>query len=157
MPLDEEYRWLRGLCAASTSFSTATSGEGMSGLPKPRSMTSSPARRAASFNASISAKTYGGRPLIRRNSIDSGYRRKNAPSLRAWSGRRVCRCDLGDLSKPCEITLPADNDPARTRTSEIGELGGSERSAPRQLSSPGDVRLLRQRRDARYRGCPEVE
>ena len=57
MPLLAEYRWLRGLCTASASFSTATSGEGRSGLPNPRSMTSRPARRASSFSASICAKT----------------------------------------------------------------------------------------------------
>jgi hypothetical protein len=61
-----------GFLAASASFSTATSGEGMSGFPKPRSMTSSPARRAAIFNASMIVKTYGGRALIRRNSIPAG-------------------------------------------------------------------------------------
>ena len=57
MPRLAEYRWLRPLRAASASFSTAISGEGMSGLPKPRSMMSSPARRAASFRVSMAAKT----------------------------------------------------------------------------------------------------
>src|SRR3989442_4370681 len=67
MPRLAEYRWLRGLRTASQSFSTAIVGDGMSGLPKPRSMTSSPARRASIFSASIVAKTYGGRALKRRN------------------------------------------------------------------------------------------
>src|SRR5436305_13147425 len=60
MPRLAEYRWLRELRAASASFSTATSGDGMSGLPKPRSITSSPARRAAIFSPSMMVKTYGG-------------------------------------------------------------------------------------------------
>jgi hypothetical protein len=72
MPREDEYRWLRGLCAASASFLTATSGDGMSGLPKPRSMTSRPARRASIFSPSMIVKTYGGRPGMRRNSIGSG-------------------------------------------------------------------------------------
>src|SRR4051812_20366488 len=41
----------------------------MSGLPKPRSMTSSPARRAAALSPSMIVKTYGGSALIRRNSM----------------------------------------------------------------------------------------
>ena len=57
MPRLAEYRWLRPTCAASHSLSTAISGDGMSGLPKPRSMMSSPARRAASFRESMAAKT----------------------------------------------------------------------------------------------------
>ena len=70
MPRLVEYRWFRGLRTASTSFSTATGGDGMSGLPNARSMTSSPARRSCIFNASICANAYGGKALIRRNSID---------------------------------------------------------------------------------------
>src|SRR5664279_229171 len=45
------------------------SGDGRSGLPKPRSITSAPARRASTFNESMIVKTYGGRAVIRRNSI----------------------------------------------------------------------------------------
>ena len=37
-------------------------GDGMSGLPKPRSITSMPARRASIFSPSMIVKTYGGRP-----------------------------------------------------------------------------------------------
>ena len=40
---------MRGLCTASASLSTATSGEGMSGLPNPRSMTSTPAAPCLQF------------------------------------------------------------------------------------------------------------
>src|SRR4051812_19710773 len=73
MPRDDEYRWLRGRRAASTSFSTTASLDGMSGLPKPRSITSSPARRSSIFSASIWANAYGGRLPMRRNSIPTGY------------------------------------------------------------------------------------
>src|SRR4029079_15660343 len=69
IPRLAEYRWLRELWAASASFSTAISGEGMSGLPKPRSMTSSPARPPAALSPSMIGKTYGGSALIRRNSM----------------------------------------------------------------------------------------
>ena len=43
--------------AASTSLSTATFGDGRSGLPNPRSMTSTPARRASTFRPSMMVKT----------------------------------------------------------------------------------------------------
>ena len=46
-----------GCSAASASLSTATSGEGRSGLPKPRSMTSRPARRDVAFRSLMVAKT----------------------------------------------------------------------------------------------------
>lgn len=45
---------------------------GRSGLPIPRSMTSSPAARAASFIAFTSANTYGGSACIRSNSRGEG-------------------------------------------------------------------------------------
>jgi len=57
------------LFAASANFATATSGLGRSGFPKPKSMTSRPRARASAFNPLICAKTYGGKPLTRRNSI----------------------------------------------------------------------------------------
>src|SRR3954451_21428160 len=69
MPLLAEYRWFLETWAASHSLSTAISGEGMSGLPKPRSMMSSPARRASILSWSVMVNTYGGRPVMRRNSI----------------------------------------------------------------------------------------
>src|SRR5580704_12943141 len=69
MPRLAEYRWLRGLRAASASFSTATSGEGISGLPNPMSITSRPVRRASSRNSLMIPKTYGGSPVMRRNSM----------------------------------------------------------------------------------------
>src|SRR5688500_2839711 len=45
---------------ASTRASTASAGGGRSGLPTPKSNTSSPRARAARFLASASARTYGG-------------------------------------------------------------------------------------------------
>ena len=57
IPRDDEYRWLRGLRAASASFSTAMSGLGMSGLPNPMSITSRPARRASSRSSLMMANT----------------------------------------------------------------------------------------------------
>src|SRR6185436_9296846 len=69
MPLLVEYRWLRGLRTDSASFSTAIVGDGMSGLPNARSITSLPPRRNSIFNASICANAYGGSALMRRNSI----------------------------------------------------------------------------------------
>ncbi len=57
MPRLAEYRWLRGLRTASASLSTAMSGDGTSGLPNPRSTTSTPARRASIFKASMTPKT----------------------------------------------------------------------------------------------------
>ena len=69
MPRLAEYRWLRGLRAASANFSTATSGDGRSGFPNPMSITSRPSWRAAAFRSFMVAKTYGGSPLMRRKSI----------------------------------------------------------------------------------------
>src|SRR6187402_3617365 len=45
------------------------SGDGMSGLPNPRSTTSAPARRASIFSPLMMEKTYGGRFSMRRNSM----------------------------------------------------------------------------------------
>src|SRR5262245_57452123 len=73
MPRLAEYRWFRVLRAASASFSTARSGDGMSGLPNPRSITSSPARGASTLRPAMIVKTYGGRPVIRRNSMSPRY------------------------------------------------------------------------------------
>ena len=68
-PWIAEYLWLRGFSAASASFATATSGEGISGLPNPRSITSSPARRSSRVRSRMTANTYGGRSSMRLNSI----------------------------------------------------------------------------------------
>src|SRR5258708_16879713 len=55
--------------AASLSFSTAICGDGMSGLPKPRSTTSTPAARASIVRLLMIVNTYGGRLVLRRNSM----------------------------------------------------------------------------------------
>src|SRR5918997_3474473 len=73
MPLDDEYRWLRGLEAASWSFSTIGAGVARSGLPMPKSTTSSPARRACILRSLTIEKTYGGNRSMRRNSIVRSY------------------------------------------------------------------------------------
>src|SRR6476646_7232812 len=91
MPRLTEYRWLRGLSAASRSFATAISGEGMSGLPKPRSITSRPSRRNSRFSWSTVAKTYGGRSSIRQNFISKSIVRRAmaVDTLRC----RICESD----------------------------------------------------------------
>src|SRR6185436_11851740 len=78
--------WLRGMYAASTSLSTTTGGDGRSGLPKPRSITSSPARRSSRLSSSTAAKTYGGRSGMRRNSIVRTVRQRDGggPRRRRW-------------------------------------------------------------------------
>src|SRR3954470_15563074 len=69
------------------------SGEGMSGLPKPRSITSAPARRASTFRPLMIVKTYGGRLVIRRNSIGSDA------SSRAPPHGRAIRVNMPSMSK----------------------------------------------------------
>ena len=59
----------------------------MSGFPKPRSITSRPARRASTFSPLMIVKTYGGRLLMRLNSI--------LPTLLV-----ACSCDHGGGMKP---------------------------------------------------------
>src|SRR5215218_7959339 len=87
-PRDIEYRWFAGFVAASASFCTAMSGDGMSGLPKPRSMTSRPARRASIFRLLMIVKTYGGRFSIRLNSMQ-----RTLPVTLCQHGRRIRRAN----------------------------------------------------------------
>src|SRR5947209_14096889 len=112
MPRLDEYRWFRGLRAASASFSTAMSGDGMSGLPNPRSITSSPARRAAILRPSMMVKTYGGRALMRRNSIAAwrlpGGRRRlgeilEHPGVGSDVERRADRPGRASLGQPPQV------------------------------------------------------
>src|SRR5689334_13981537 len=59
----------------------------MSGLPNPRSITSTPARRKLTFSASISAKAYGGSAWMRRNSMRRGYSRTPSdPGMKSPAG-----------------------------------------------------------------------
>src|SRR5262249_24012148 len=64
MPRDAEYRWFFGFCAASTSFATMCGGVGMSGLPMPRSMMSSPRAR-------LGLQVVDDREHVRRKPLDS--------------------------------------------------------------------------------------
>src|SRR5208282_1231728 len=68
IPREAEYRWLAGLPAASMSFATMWGGVARSGLPIPKSMMSSPRRRASIFRALTVENTYGGRRFMRGNS-----------------------------------------------------------------------------------------
>ena len=110
-----------GLWTASASFSTAASGEGRSGLPKPRSMTSRPARRASSFSASMCAKTYGGSPLIRRNSIGKGYRPAVGPAPHARRARRrtLHARSLRRRARSAAASATASRDSGHAHTAQV--------------------------------------
>src|SRR5438105_4319599 len=71
----------------------------MSGLPKPRSITSSPARRSSSLSWSVCAKTYGGSSVTRRNSITAG---------RAGRGCQLSRDDLAPHAAAAECGAGAE-------------------------------------------------
>src|SRR3954463_12378141 len=106
MPRLEEYRWLRVLCAASDSFSTASSGDGMSGFPKPRSITSLPARRASIFRPLMIENTYGGRLSMRLNCMAA-----TLPVRLCQHGDRLE--DPDEQRGPTGLHLRGDRDPAR--------------------------------------------
>src|SRR5262245_55047177 len=131
MPFEAEYRWLCAFAAASWSFATATSGDGRSGLPKPRSTTSSPARRSSSVRSRIVAKTYGGSESMRRRSIskrrsvpDSGLAPDSGPLLSA-------RRDAWHGEHRAERDNVADDDQRRAREPcrEVGDLAERRRDA----------------------------
>src|SRR2546421_5087719 len=67
----------------------------MSGLPKPRSITSRPSRRSSRFSWSTEAKTYGGSSSTRRNFISESI----VEAL--WMAVDVLRCRV------CESEYPA--------------------------------------------------
>ena len=71
MPFDTEYPCVSRRCTVSTSFCTMCGGVGPSGLPMPKSMMSSPRRRAAILSSVVMAKTYGG-SRSRRGNWDEG-------------------------------------------------------------------------------------
>ena len=89
--------------ADSPSFSTAIDGEGMSGLPNPRSITSAPFRRASIFKLLMIVKTYGGRLVIRRNSMtDDATARGPAnpgPFVRMRNSVRVVGLEKGGADR----------------------------------------------------------
>ena len=172
MPRLAEYRWLRGLCTASASFSTATSGEGRSGLPKPRSMTSRPSRRATAFRSLMVANTYGGSPLIRRNSMaprllpdspadahpDPGWScagvGRACSRCRARVSRcgrpqpvpgRVSRCRGGGQPVPGGQPRCRASSTARARLSSDSGQAQTAQVAPAAASSPSRRRDLRHR------------
>ena len=66
-------------------------------MPKPMSMTSRPSAATAAFSSLMVAKTYGGSPLIRRNSIAPGYRR---PPDRPRHARREARAAVPTPGPP---------------------------------------------------------
>src|SRR6266498_571079 len=72
MPRETEYPCVSGRCTVSTSLSTMCRGVGPSGLPMPKSMMSSPRRRAAILSSEVMLKTYGGRRWSRANSLCGG-------------------------------------------------------------------------------------
>src|SRR3954471_18614718 len=91
--------------AASPSFSTAMAGEGMSGLPKPRSTTSTPARRASIFRLLMIVNTDGGRLVMRRNSMAATV---PVPSPLVPV---ILREDGGDEAAPRRMHPRRDRDP----------------------------------------------
>src|SRR5664280_226447 len=152
MPRLAEYRWLRGLWAASASFSTATSGEGRSGLPNPRSMTSRPCRRASAFRSLMVANTYGGRPLIRRNSMDQVTATPRRRGTRAGPSTTPVRGGgspaglgrgaphrLGHLGDHLERVGPGANGPGGTGPCHLGEPLRDLRHCLPHRPSPGDL------------------
>src|SRR5690349_23159255 len=82
----------------------------MSGLPKPRSMTSCPARRSSVFSASTAANAYGGTAPIRRNSRLDGIVRHPPPRRRTASAlhaRPVLALLLGTVPGGADGRIPA--------------------------------------------------
>src|SRR5712691_7613340 len=113
----------------------------MSGLPKPRSTTSSPARRSSSFSRSISAKAYGGRLEIRRSSITACNRcRCKATSFLIEMGNG-CRADPPEGARDVGAGAQAQS----CRTAEAGEgaardsrrIAGADRDGLRERSGGG--------------------
>src|SRR5215510_12367673 len=140
MPRLEEYRWLRGFSTASASFFTATSGDGTSGLPNPRSTTSSPARRASIFRASMIPKTYGGSALIRRNSIAPTVPAHPSPTLPPSGSARAE--DGGDLLPQDGRVVGVggvdgrDDDERRARVDVVLQRVGDRRCTTHQHVGP---------------------
>ncbi len=98
----------------------------MSGLPKPRSMTSAPARRASTFRPLMIVKTYGGRLVMRRKSTRPAYfgaptqRRHNAGSGPGPTGARLTRvtsCRSCPSSSPTIASTSSSRSPAAAATS----------------------------------------
>src|SRR5437868_8422518 len=100
MPRDTEYPWVSDRCTVSTSLATMCGGVGPSGLPMPKSMMSSPRRRAAIFNSEVIEKMYGGRRVNR---------------AKSFSG-----ADIGSPSSVSARNRPSDVEVVARRTREEG-------------------------------------
>ena len=129
-----------GCGPASASFSTATSGEGRSGLPKPRSMTSRPSRRATAFRSLMVANTYGGRPLIRRNSMpprllpDSPADAHPAARCRTGPGAGCRRPGGRDARRTARPPGPrSSSDSGQAQTAQVAPAAASSTEARRDL------------------------
>src|SRR5689334_10027510 len=118
------------------SFSTTACGDGISGLPKPRSTTSRPSRLRRRFSSSTVAKTYGGRSPTRRNSTLRGY---NAGS----EDDRVAAglAESGAGSTPAEISCLRNRKNRaiferrqKAYTGGLGGLGGSIKGGEDRMS-----------------------
>src|SRR5918996_2016941 len=88
IPVYEGYRWVAGSSAASFAAWITWRGVGRSGSPIPSEITSIPAARLSLIFRSSSAKTYGGRALMRRA---TSVTRRFPPS-----GPRVVHTHRGD-------------------------------------------------------------
>src|SRR5512139_3216632 len=116
IPRDAEYRWFRGFFAASISFSTMCLGVGRSGLPIPRSMMSSPARRIFDLSSVTTANTYGGsRWILGNSSMEISFNGKgpNEPKY-----NRLARLGSREMDKTGQ-NGPPDATPAQPKSGRI--------------------------------------
>ena len=93
----------------------------MSGLPNPRSMTSSPARRASIFSASMAPNTYGGSALMRRNSMSQHGTRGLPAGWGSLSDRIVPR--VGTTARRAD-RRPIRSSPVSEVQAVLLDLGG---------------------------------
>src|SRR5688500_9798050 len=163
MPGLDEYRWLRELRAASHSFSTARSGEGMSGLPEPKSMMSSPACRAVIFKSLMIERAYGGSPLLRRKSISMGttQTRLHPHRLKQGPGQARNRFDdrTGIAVRRVGTVRRADDGPRGARGSQTVEQAGRVVGVVRERATPrhGEAVAFDEPRHLLGRDTPQVE
>src|SRR6188768_2891269 len=86
-------------------------GVGPSGLPIPKSMMSSPRRRAAILSSVVMLKTYGGSRLTRPNSVGRGDDKEHLESLAPGTVQATCRAvgDRTPRATPAFIMLQPSN------------------------------------------------
>src|SRR5438105_10254706 len=110
----------------------------MSGLPKPRSMTSSPARRASAFRPSMMLRTYGGSPVMRRNSI--APRVTEALARSRPFGHRPPRSEGahlgGRLGHHLEGAGPGAHGPRGPRLGQFAQTLGERSDSARERAGP---------------------